>query len=90
MKTVIAGHSNDKGVVREAKILNRIIRAVPTGWEYESYQRHAEIILEELKLGEGTRPLGTPGVEEALKRTPEDAAIGTTHYTRVPRQDNAH
>ena len=46
MKTVIAGHSDGEGVVREAKILNRIIRAVPTGWEYECDQRHAEIILE--------------------------------------------
>ena len=32
MKTVIAGHSGKPGVVTEAKILNRIIRAVPTGW----------------------------------------------------------
>jgi hypothetical protein len=46
MKTVIAGHSGAKGVVREAKILNRVVRAVPAGWEYECDQRHAEIILE--------------------------------------------
>ena len=46
MKTVIAGHSGKPGVVTEAKILNRIIRAVPTGWEYECDQRHAEIVLE--------------------------------------------
>ena len=32
MKTVIAGHSDDKDVVEEAKILNRIIRATPQGW----------------------------------------------------------
>ena len=30
MKTVIAGHSGKPGVVTEAKILNRVIRAVPT------------------------------------------------------------
>ena len=76
IETVIAGHSNNEGVVREAKILNRIIRAVPAGWEYESDQRHAEIILEELQMGEGTRPLGTPGVEETLKRKPEEEAAG--------------
>ena len=46
MKTVIAGHSSDPEVVTEAKILNRVIRAVPTGWEYECDQRHAEIIIE--------------------------------------------
>ena len=50
MKTVIAGHSRKPGVVIEAEILNRVIRAVPTGWEYECDQRHAKIILEELDL----------------------------------------
>ena len=34
MKTVIAGHGTiEEGVVAEAKILNRVIRAVPSGWE---------------------------------------------------------
>ena len=51
---------------------------MPTGWEYECDQRHAEIILQELGLVEGTRPLGTPGVEETLKRKPEEEAACTT------------
>ena len=75
MKTVIAGHSGKPGVVTEAKILNRIIRAVPTGWEYECDQRHAEIILEELDLKK-CKPVGTPGVEDTLKRSVEDEAHG--------------
>ena len=33
MKTVIAGHEQVDGVGGEAKILNRVIRAVPEGWE---------------------------------------------------------
>ena len=45
MKAVIAGHSDESDVVREAKILNRIIRATPDGWEYECDQRHAEIMI---------------------------------------------
>ena len=77
MKTVIAGHDQVDGVVAEAKILNRVIRAVPGGWEYECDQRHVEIILEELQMQE-CKPVSTPGVEEVLKRTVEQEAHGTT------------
>ena len=76
MKTVIAGHSGSDGVVTEAKILNRVIRAVPSGWEYECDQRHAEIILEELQL-QGCKPVVTPGVEDTLKRDPVEEALGS-------------
>ena len=34
MKTVLTGHSGRPCVVDEAKISNRVIRAVPEGWEY--------------------------------------------------------
>ena len=54
-----------------------MIRAVPAGWEYECDQRHAEIILEELDLKK-CKPVGTPGVEETLKRSGEDEAYGAT------------
>ena len=63
MKTVIAGHSARPGVVSEAKILNRVVRAILEGSEYECDQRHAEIFLEELQMV-GCEPLGTPGVEK--------------------------
>ena len=76
MKTVIAGHSGADGVVTEAKILNRVIRAVPSGWEYECDQRHAEIILEELQL-QGCKPVVTPGIEDTLKRDPVEEALGS-------------
>ena len=75
MKTIIAGHSGKPGVVIEAKILNRVIRAVPAGWKYESDQRHAEIIPEELQFNE-CKPVGTLGVEETLKRSADDEAHG--------------
>ena len=52
MKTQVLGHSQRENVLREAKILNRVIRATPEGWEYECDQRHVEIILEQLKLTE--------------------------------------
>ena len=76
MKIVIARHSGQPGVVDEAKISNRVIRAFPEGWEYECDQRHIEIILEELQLV-GCKPLGTPGFEEVLKRTPDEDAYGS-------------
>ena len=65
MKIVIAGHSRKPGVATEAKILNRVIRAVPSGWECECDQGQAEIILEEVDLKD-CKPVGTPGVEETL------------------------
>ena len=66
MKTQILGHSDREGVQREAKILNRVIRATPQGWEYECDQRHVEIILEQLELTEA-KPLSIPGVEEIME-----------------------
>ena len=69
MKSVICG------VVREAKILNRIIRASPEGWEYECDQRHAEIIIEAMGL-ESIKKVTTPAAEESHKRTEEDEEEG--------------
>ena len=76
MKPVIAGHSGRSGVVGEAESLNRVIRAIPEGWEYECDQRHPETILEELQLV-GCKTLGTPGFEEVLKRTLDEDAYGS-------------
>ena len=64
MKTQVVGHSGKEGVVEEARILNRIVRATRDGWEYECDQRHVEIILEQLEL-KNAKLLGTPGVEDA-------------------------
>ena len=46
MKTTIVGHANEKDVVAEGKILNRIVRATSCGWEYECDQRHVEVLIE--------------------------------------------
>ena len=71
MKTTIVGHSRAKGVVAEGKILNRIIRAVNSGWEYECDQRHVEVLVEELCLA-GAKSLSTPGVDEPSDNVPPD------------------
>ena len=64
MKTEVIGHSGKEGVVKEARILNRVVKATSDGWEYECDQRHVEIIFEQLEL-QDANPLGTPGVEDA-------------------------
>ena len=50
MKTVIASNNDKPGVVTETKILNQVIKAIPTGWKHELDERHAEITFEELQL----------------------------------------
>ena len=71
MKTQVIGHSGKEGVVEEARILNRIVRATRDGWEYECDQRHVEIILEQLELKDA-RPLGTPGIEDGTTAGEEE------------------
>ena len=72
MKTVMVGHSTAEKVEKEGNILNRVIRATPDGWEYESDQRHVEAMIEDLELGEA-KALATPGIDEA-KNTEEEQA----------------
>ena len=63
MKTTLVGHSCDPDVVTEGKILNRIIRATPLGWEYEWDQRHVEVMVEVLGLNKCC-PVAAPGVDD--------------------------
>ena len=46
MKTTIVGHAHESDVVPEGQILNRLIRASISGWEYECNQRHVEVLVE--------------------------------------------
>ena len=63
MKSVIVGHSGCDDVKLEGKFLNRIIRAVGDGWEYECDQRHVEALIEELGL-QTAKTAATPMAEE--------------------------
>ena len=47
IKTTTVGTNAHDGEVREARILNRIIRVTSQGWEYEADQRHADLIIQE-------------------------------------------
>jgi len=57
MKTVVVGRGD--GEVREARILNRVVRARDDGWEYEADQRHVDILIREMKL-ENAKGVATP------------------------------
>ena len=48
---------------KEAKVLNRVLRIAESGWELEADQRHVELVIEDLKLGEA-KGLAVPGVIE--------------------------
>ena len=63
VKDKVVGPRSDLGEIRETRILNRIIRVTPKGWEYEADQRHADIIVQELNLRKA-RSVKTPGEDE--------------------------
>jgi hypothetical protein len=47
--------------VSEGKVLNRIVRCSEEGWSLEADPRHAELIIEQLGVGE-LRAAATPGI----------------------------
>ena len=57
----VGGHG--KGDSQEIKMLNRIIRATPEGWEYEADQRHAELLIQAMGV-QGCKGIGSPGEED--------------------------
>ena len=61
IKTQLIGH--DKNVPQEGKILNRVVRATPQGFEMEADPRHSELIVEALDI-KGARNAATAGVDE--------------------------
>ena len=62
-KVEVCGH--EKGERKEVRILNRIIRAVDDGWEYEADQRHAEMLIGEMGLKEASG-VGAPEEDEKM------------------------
>ena len=45
VKDKVLGAGANLGELQETRVLNRIIRWTPRGWEYEADQRHAELII---------------------------------------------
>ena len=70
VKTQLLGHG--VGLASEGKILNRIVRATKSGWEYEADQRHGEVIIQALGL-ERANGVTSPGEDSKTWREEEDA-----------------
>ncbi len=70
IKTKIVGTNASES--SDGKVLNRVIRVID-GWEYESDQRHAEMIIDELGL-QGAKPASTPGEDEKKWEEEENEA----------------
>ena len=60
VKDKVIGSRADLGEVQETRVLNRIIRWTPKGWEYEADQRHAELIIRGMGM-EDAKSVKTPG-----------------------------
>ena len=65
IKTMTVGPNEQDGEVKEARILNRVIRVTDQGWAYEADQRHADLIIQETgAASKGT--LSHPGGEKRM------------------------
>ena len=63
-----------KGREVEGKILNRIVRWTDRGYEIEADPRHAELVLQQLKLTLA-KPLSSPGVDGGDEDVDEDVPL---------------
>ena len=71
MKNIVVGHG--PGAMMEGRVLNRVVRVTEHGWEYKADQRHAEMILEAMRLN-GAKPVSTPG-ESTVTAQPDDGKL---------------
>ena len=55
----------------EGKVLNRIVRWQPGGWQFEAAPRHCELLIEQLRL-QGAKGLSTPGADNDDNDTDDD------------------
>jgi hypothetical protein len=70
IKTEVVGLGSEE--VREARILNRVIRVDENGWEYEADQRHGEMIIKSLEMT-NAKGVSTPGGDEQPWKEQEHA-----------------
>ena len=77
--------------LKEARILNRVVRWTTEGWEYEADQRHAELIVKAMGL-EKARPVTSPGEEEPAWKLEDNekplSVSEATHYRMVAARAN--
>ena len=91
IKSTTVGTNQSAGEVREARILNRIIRITEEGWEYEADQRHADLIVKETgadKLSTLTHPGGDKAVISAEGETESLVGAEATRFRAVAARAN--
>ena len=79
------------GESREERILNRVIRVTPEGWEYEADQRHADLIIQEsgaAKLSTLSHPGGDKRVIEEEEESEELTGKDATRFRAVAARAN--
>jgi hypothetical protein len=77
--------------VKEARILNRIIRRTESGWEYEADQRHADLIVKETgadKASTLTHPGGEKKTTEEEEKSEELFGAEATRFRAVAARAN--
>ena len=89
IKTKVVGAAEEE--VREARVLNRVLRITEQGWEYEPDQRHAEIIIDSMGMQEA-KGVSTPGEDERrFEEEENDKPLGSedaTQYRKVAARAN--
>ena len=91
IKTTTVGMNAENGEVKEARILNRIIRVTDKGWEYEADQRHADLIVQETgaeKQSSLTHPGGEKRMLEEEEATEELVGAEATRFRAVAARAN--
>ena len=91
VKDKVVGLKTEDGEIAETRVLNRIVRVTPLGWEYEADQRHADLIISELGLST-TKSTKTPGEDEPAWKMedgemPLDRSL-TTKYRALAARAN--
>ena len=91
IKTKLVGSGRSEGEVKEARILNPIIRRTDAGWEYEADQRHADLIVKETGADKASA-LSYPGGEkkaiEEEDKTEELVGAEATRFRAVAARAN--
>ena len=67
---------------KEARILNRIIRVTPQGWEYEADQRHADLIIQETGASDKSTLTHPGGDKKVMKEEGNSKELIGSEATR--------
>ena len=82
VKDKVLGTDMGQGEIKETRVLNRILRIKPEGWEYEADQRHAELIVRGLGMDKA-KSVKTPGEEiPSWKLDEEEQPIDRDQVTK--------